>query len=175
MPWDQHRGCLGHAVPVPDVRRLIHGLAAAAMLSLVAPASWAQAQGLVTEPSRHDVRATLDRFEAAVRAAGWVVFAEVDHSAEAKDMGLSLPPRTVVLFGNPRAGTSAMHAHPTLAIDLPMRVLVWQDDQGRVFITRNTGADIATRVFARHGITIPTAGQEETDRFIATLVRKAAE
>jgi uncharacterized protein (DUF302 family) len=157
------------------VRRLVHGLAVAVMLVLAAPPSRAQAPGLVTEPSRHDLRATLDRFEAAVRAEGWVVFTEVDHAAAARDVGMSLPARTVVLFGNPHAGTGAMQAHPTLAIDLPMRVLVWQDEQGRVFITRNTGADIASRVFARHGVTIPRAGQEDTDRFIAALVGKAAE
>ena len=56
-----------------------------------------------------------------------------------------------------------------------MRVLVWEDDQGRAFITRSTGSDIAERVFARHGVTIPPEGQRNTDAFIETLVRKAAE
>jgi len=150
---------------------------AAATLTLLAPNLSAAAQqgGLVTRPSAHSARATLDRFAAAVREAGWVVFTEVDHAAAARDVGMTLRARTVVLFGNPRAGTPGMATHPTLAIDLPMRVLVWEDDQGRVFVTRSTGADIAERVFARHGVTMPPQGQLSTDAFIETLARKATE
>lgn len=148
-----------------------------AALTILAPSLPANAQqaGLVTRPSAHGTRATLDRFTAAVREAGWVVFTEVDHAAAARDVGMALRARTVVLFGNPRAGTPGMAANPTLAIDLPMRVLVWEDDQGRTFVTRSTGADIAERVFARHGVTIPPEGQRNTEAFTETLVRKAAE
>lgn len=135
----------------------------------------AQETGLVTRPSAHTTRATLDRFTAAVRDAGWMVFTEVDHAAAARDVGMTLRARTVVLFGNPRAGTPGMAASPTLAIDLPMRILVWEDDQGQTFVTRNTGTDIAQRVFARHGVTVPPEGQRNTEAFIETLVRKAAE
>ncbi len=140
-----------------------------------AQAQAASEAGLVTRPSNHGATATLQRFTAAVRAEGWVVFAELDHAAAATAAGLSLKPRTVVLFGNPRAGTPAMAAHPTLAIDLPMRVLVWEDDQGRVFVTRSTGADISARVFARHGIPLPPPAQQATDGFIEALVRKATD
>lgn len=148
-----------------------------AALAALAPGLSARAQqaGLVTRPSAHPPRVTLDRFATAVREAGWIVFAEVDHVAAARDAGMTLRARTVVLFGNPRAGTSGMAANPTLAIDLPMRVLVWEDDQGRSFVTRSTGADIAERVFARHGVTIPPEGQRNTDALLETLVRKAAE
>lgn len=135
----------------------------------------AQAGGVVTVPSAHPVRATLDRFAAAVREAGWVVFTEVDHAAAAREVGMTLRARTVVLFGNPRAGTPAMAANPTLALDLPMRVLVWEDDQGRVFVTRSTGEDTAERVFARHGVRVPAEAQRGTENALAGLVRKAAE
>lgn len=157
------------------MRRRIIFLAMA--LGLVAPSLGLHAKetGLVTRPSAHGTRATLDRFTAAVHEAGWAVFTEVDHAAAARDVGMTLRARTVVLFGNPRAGTPGMAANPTLAIDLPMRVLVWDDDQGRTFVTRSTGADIAERVFARHGVTIPTEGQRNTEAFIETLVRKATE
>jgi len=143
----------------------------------LAPMLAAQAQpaGLVTRPSAHAPRATLDRFAAAVREAGWVVFTEVDHAAAAREAGMTLRTRTVVLFGNPRAGTPGMAAHPTLAIDLPMRVLVWEDDQGRTFITRSTGADTAERVFARHGVAVPAEAQRSSDALLETLVLKAAE
>lgn len=155
-------------------RRAMVVAASAIALAAAAPVV-AEETGLVTRPSMHDVRATLDRFAAAVRAAQWVVFTEIDHAAAAEAVGMTLRPRTVVFFGNPRAGTGAMAANPTLAIDLPMRVLVWQDDAGQTQITRNTGADIASRVFARHGVIVPLQAQRATDAFIEGLVRQAAE
>jgi uncharacterized protein (DUF302 family) len=153
-------------------RAAMFGAAAATLAA--APAS-AQEAGLVTRPSRHPVRATIDRFAAAARAANWVVFAEVDHAAAAQAAGLSLRARTVVLFGNPRGGTPAMVANPMLALDLPMRVLVWQDDAGATQVTRSTGDDIATRVFARHGIQLPPEARRMTDAAIDGFVRKAVE
>jgi uncharacterized protein (DUF302 family) len=144
-----------------------------AMIPALASATPASAQGLVTEPSAHSVRGTLDRFEAAVRAEGWVVFTEIDHAAAAREAGLPLHARTVVIFGNPRSGTGAMAEHPTLALDLPMRALVWEDAEGRVFVTRSTGADIAERVFARHGMAMPEAGRQATEALLAGLVRQA--
>lgn len=133
----------------------------------------AEDAGLVTLPSAHGLRATIDRFAAAVREAGWVVFTEIDHAAAARDAGLVLRPRSVILFGNPRAGTGAMREVPSLALDLPMRVLVWEDDAGRVQVTRSTGEDIARRVFARHGITIPPEARAATEAFLDQLHRQA--
>src|SRR3978361_1239759 len=75
--------------------------------------------GLVTRESRHDVRETVDRFEAAVKAKGangWMVFPEIDHAAAAQQAGLTLRPRTVVVFGNPKLGTTPMQKNATLAI-----------------------------------------------------------
>jgi uncharacterized protein (DUF302 family) len=160
----------------PAPRPLRRALLATACLWPLLPALPAAAQdnGLVTVPSAHALRPTIDRFAAAVRAAGWVVFAEVDHAEAARIAGLTLAPRTVVLFGNPRAGTAPMVGTPTLALDLPMRVLVWQDDAGRVFITRSTGEDIATRVFARHGVTVPPQQRAGTEALLDRLVREAA-
>jgi uncharacterized protein (DUF302 family) len=142
-------------------------------LLLVAPPAQAQHSGLVTVPSAHALRPTLDRFAAAVRAHGWIVFTELDHAAAASDAGLHLDPRTVVLFGNPRAGTAAMAANATLALDLPMRVLVWQDARGAVQVTRSTGEDIAQRVFARHGLVIAPADRAATEALLDRLVREA--
>jgi len=159
-------------------RVIITSAVAAVLLALMGPLSQparAQSNGLETRPSAYGLRETVTRFVAAVRDAGWIVFNEIDHSAAARDVGMNLPARTVVLFGNPRAGTGAMSEYPTLAIDLPMRVLIWQDDQSQVQVTRSTGTDIAVRVFARHGISIPAETQDATDRFISALVRSATE
>lgn len=163
----------------------ITGLAAHARRALLAAAcvgslagaqpALAQQGGLVTTPSAHPVRMTLDRFATAVRAAGWVVFTEIDHAAAARDAGLTLRPRTVMIFGNPRTGTAALAANPTLALDLPMRAVVWEDEQGRVFLTRSTGEDTAERVFARHGVAVPPAGRQAMETALAGMARQAVE
>lgn len=155
-------------------RRLLAALGLSIGLALAAPAA-AQDPGLVTRVSAHDVRTTIDRFVAAVREANWVVFTEIDHAAAAQSVGLVLRPRTVILFGNPRTGTGAMSAHPTLALDLPMRVLVWQDDAGRTQVTRSTGADLASRLFARHGVIVPLQAQLGTDAVLEGFIRKATD
>jgi uncharacterized protein (DUF302 family) len=156
------------------MRRFLLGAACLVPVLLAMPAA-AQDGGMVTVPSAHAMRPTLDRFAAAVREAGWVVFAEVDHAAAARDVGLPLRARTVVLFGNPRAGTPGMAETPTLALDLPMRILAWEDEQGQVRITRSTGEDIAQRVFARHGVQIPPEQRRGTEALLDRLVRQAAQ
>ncbi len=147
-------------------------VAAAVAAPTVAPA---QEAGLATRPSAHPAPETLRRFAAAVRGAGWVVFGEVDHAAAARAAGQELRPRTVVLFGDPRAGTAPMRERPMLALDLPMRVLVWEDEAGRAFLTRSTGEDIAVRVFARHGVAVPPEARRRTEDFLEGLARQATE
>jgi uncharacterized protein (DUF302 family) len=155
----------------PARRALLAGLV---MAGLAGPAlAQGTGEGLVTVPSAHALRPTLDRFAAAVRGEGWVVFTEIDHAAAARAVDMALRPRTVVLFGNPRAGTPGMAAAPTLALDLPMRVLVWEDEASRVQVTRSTGEDIATRTFARHGVAVPPAGRAATEALMDRLVRQA--
>ena len=155
-------------------RSLFLGLAALAPLPARAQAPTA-GEGLVTTQSRHGVEETLRRFEAAVRERNWVVFTRLDHAAAAEAVGLQLRPRTVIVFGNPRAGTPAMAANPTLGLDLPLRVLVWEDEQGRVQVTRNSAAWIATGIYRRHGIALPEQAQEGMETLLAGLVRQATE
>lgn len=142
---------------------------------LLATPALAQDPGLVTLRSPHSVRETLDRFAQAVRAQGMVVFTEIDHAAAARAAGLSLLPRTVLLFGNPAAGSPAMQERPTLALDLPMRVLVWQDVTGAVFITRSTGADLALRLYARHGLNLPAEAAANSEAWLDQLAHSAAQ
>ncbi|GEP54269.1 DUF302 domain-containing protein [Reyranella soli] len=106
------------------------------------------AEGLRVLPSLHGPGETLDRLEAAVTRHGMTIFARIDHGAAAKKAGLELRPTVVVFFGNPRAGTPAMQRTPTVAIDLPMRMLIWQDDNGATWLAYNEPAWL----FRRHGI-----------------------
>ncbi len=105
------------------------------------------AQGLRVLPSRHGPVETLERLEAAVTRHGMTIFSRMDHGAAAEKVGLELRPTVVVVFGNPRAGTPAMQATPTLAIDLPLRMLIWQDEKGTWVAYNEPGW-----LFRRHGI-----------------------
>ena len=106
------------------------------------------ADGLVTLQSSHDFATTLERLTAALESKGVRVFAQIDHAAAAISAGLELRPTTVVVFGNPVAGTPLMQAAQTVGIDLPLKALVWQDAQGAVHLSYNDPAWIA----ARHGL-----------------------
>ena len=94
-------------------------------------------EGIISKPSKHSVPETLDRLETALREKGVKVFARVDHSGEAEKVGMKMPPTEVLIFGNPKAGTPAMLAAPTTAIDLPLKALAWQDTDGKVWLSYN--------------------------------------
>jgi uncharacterized protein (DUF302 family) len=102
-------------------------------------------RGIVTKASRYSVSDTLERLEATVRARGITVFAVIDHSGEAVRVGLSMPPAKLLIFGSPRAGTPLMVASPLLALDLPLKALVWQDGQELVWVSYNSVAYLAER------------------------------
>jgi len=87
-------------------------------------------EGLKVSPSRHGPQETLDRFEVAMARYGMTVFARIDHGAAAARAGLELRPTVVLIFGNARAGTPLMQMAPTIAIDLPLKAVVWQDEAG---------------------------------------------
>ncbi len=106
------------------------------------------AQGLTTIKSGHSPRDTMNRLEAAVAAKGMTVFARIDHAAGASAAGLSLRPAEVLIFGNAKGGTPLMQAAQTIAIDLPLKALVWQDASGDTWLSWNDPAWLA----ARHGL-----------------------
>jgi uncharacterized protein (DUF302 family) len=147
-------------------RRSIVVLMVAIVLSVTQqPASGAEA-GLITKLSKYSVPDTLERFEVAVKAKGWVVFTRLDHAAAAAKVGLQLGPRTVVVFGNPRLGTAPMQKAPTLAIDNPLKALVWQDDQGKVWLTYNSGAYQTEYIYPRHGLTGGPEMRKNLEQFL---------
>jgi uncharacterized protein (DUF302 family) len=126
--------------------------------------------GLITKRSKYTVRETIEKFEAAIKSkapGGWVVFSTIDHAAAAKDAGLEMRPRTVIIFGNPRNGTPTMTKSPTLAIDLPMKALVWQDDQNKVWLTYNSSEYSAREIYPRHGLTVPDDAAKMLEKFLA--------
>ncbi|HVT12067.1 MAG TPA: DUF302 domain-containing protein [Fimbriimonadaceae bacterium] len=103
--------------------------------------------GLVTIPSAHSVEETLARLLGLLKEKGIEVFAVIDHDRGARSVGLEMAPARLVIFGNPKAGTPLMQAAPTAAIDLPLKILVWQDGQ-ETKLTYNDSAYIGRR----HGV-----------------------
>jgi uncharacterized protein (DUF302 family) len=91
--------------------------------------------GLVTLPSAHRAAETVERFKALLAKKGIRLFAHIDHAAEAAKVGLPLRPTQVLIFGNPQAGTPLMQSRQTIGLDLPLRVLVWEDEAGTVWLT----------------------------------------
>ncbi len=110
------------------------GLTVATLLAGTAYAG----SNVVTKPSRYSVPETIDRIEQAVTAKGMKVFARIDHGGEAKNVGLTMQPTQLLIFGNPKGGTALMVAQPTAAIDLPMKALAWEDAEGKVWLTYNS-------------------------------------
>jgi uncharacterized protein (DUF302 family) len=108
------------------------------------------ATDLVTKQSSHAFEVTLDHLEAAVKDNGLKVFTRLDHAAAAKTVGLEMPPATVLVVGSPQGGTPLFLQHPMLAIDLPLKMLVWQDRASKVYVSYND-ATYMSAVFARHG------------------------
>ena len=134
------------------------GLAASLTMWATAVATHAADDGLITKPSRYSVNDTIARFEAAVRqreANGLMVFTEIDHAAAAKKFGLEMRPRTVILFGAPKRGTPVMVKTPLVAIDFPPKALVWEDDQGKVWLSYNSADYLFKTIYPRHGAEPP--------------------
>jgi uncharacterized protein (DUF302 family) len=107
------------------------------ILLLSFPANGAD-NGIISKPSGSPVPETLDRLEKAVKAKGLTVFARIDHSAEAEKVGLELPPMQLLIFGNPKTGTAMMNSSPSVGIDLPLKVLAWEDRNGKVWLSYNS-------------------------------------
>jgi uncharacterized protein (DUF302 family) len=124
--------------------------------------------GLITRTSRNSVVETVACLKAGLDAKGIKLFALIDHSGEAEKAGLAMLPTKLLIFGDPKAGTPLMLASPTSAIDLPLKVLVWQDQEGGVQIAYNSPAYLGARHGLREDLLKNIAG-------IGTLVENAAE
>jgi len=124
--------------------------------------------GLVHTSSIYSVVDTLRRLETLLEFNGLTIFARVDHSGEAAKVGLQMRPTQLLIFGSPKGGTPLMQAAPTVAIDLPLKALVWEDEHGKVWISHNSPEYLQQR----HGF------PEELVKNIAgagALIQKAVE
>jgi uncharacterized protein (DUF302 family) len=127
--------------------------------------SW-EARGIDSVPSPRTVEETLARLDATARSAGLTVFARIDFSGDAARAGLTMRPTQLLVFGNPKAGTPLMVAAPSVALDFPLKALVWEDAEGHVWISYNT----PTYLKERHGVPDELIGNIAG---IAALVRRA--
>lgn len=127
--------------------------------------------GMVQKPSAHPVAETVDRLAAAVEAAGAKVFARVDHAGGAASVDAELRPTEMLMFGNPRLGTPAMQAAQSMGLDLPLRVVVWEDAEGGVWLAYHDPADIA----ALHGLPADAEVIAKMQGALAKLTAAAAQ
>ena len=102
-------------------------------------------RGIVTLRSNHSIEQTVQKLESILAAKGVKLFAIVDHSGEAEQAGMHMPPTKLLIFGNPKAGTPVMLASPTAAIDLPLKILVREDTSGNVLISFNSPEYLQSR------------------------------
>jgi uncharacterized protein (DUF302 family) len=95
-------------------------------------------KGIITVPAKHSVEETVTRLQGLLRDKGVTLFALVDHSGEAEKAGMKMPPTKLLIFGSPSSGTPLMLQAPSVAIDLPLKILVSEDDEGKVWISYNS-------------------------------------
>jgi uncharacterized protein (DUF302 family) len=94
--------------------------------------------GIIDKASNHSVDETVEKLKGILQAKGITVFAFVDHSGEAAKVGMNMRPTKLLIFGNPKAGTPLMVAAPSSAIDLPLKILIWEDARGKVWVSYNS-------------------------------------
>src|SRR5215468_1614040 len=125
--------------------------------------------GLVTLPSAHSAAETVERMKALLARKGIQLFAHIDHAAEAKKVGLLLRPTQVLIFGNPQAGTPLMQSRQTIGLDLPLRVLIWEDEAGKVWLSYHS-LDCLARL---HRVADRAEAVKTLDAGLAALARAA--
>jgi len=101
--------------------------------------------GIVQKPSNHSVDQTVEKLKAILQGKGVALFAMIDHGGEAAKVGMKMPLTKLLIFGSPKAGTPLMLASPSVAIDLPLKILIWEDTQGKVWVSYNNPAYLQER------------------------------
>jgi uncharacterized protein (DUF302 family) len=101
--------------------------------------------GIIDKPSNHSVDQTVEKLKGILAAKGVTLFALIDHSGEAEKVGMKMLPTKLLIFGSPKAGTPLMLAAPSVALDLPLKILVWEDGRGKVWLSYNSLAYLQQR------------------------------
>jgi uncharacterized protein (DUF302 family) len=128
-------------------------------------------EGLTSIRSRFGPKETMDRLQAEIRAQGMTVFARIDHAAGAAEVGLTLPPTELIIFGNAPAGTPLMQAVQTVGIDLPLKALVWEDAAGKTWLSYNEPGWIVQR----HSVANAEQVASKMAAALSAMSRKAAD
>ena len=115
------------------------------LLLVICQPLFAQVEGLVSVASNYSVERTIDRLDSIARAKGLKIFTRIDFTEDAREAGLKMHPAQLLIFGNPQAGTPLMLSAPTIAIDLPLKALAWQDSDGKVWLCYNDPAYLQKR------------------------------
>ena len=124
--------------------------------------------GIVSKPSKHSVEKTVEALTNLLKSKGVALFALIDHRGEAEKVGLKMRPTELLIFGNPKAGTPLMLASPSSALDLPLKILIWEDGEGKVWLSYNSPEYLKER----HGL--PQELMQNV-AIIETLTTKAGE
>ena len=141
------------------------------IMTLISMTALAHDDGLITKASKYGVQETQERLEMAIKSKGLTIFAIVNHSEGAAQVGLKMPPTIVTIFGSPKGGTPFMLAAPTAGIDLPLKALVWADAAGTVHVSYNT----LNYVKARHNIDALEELTKKLDGMLANIADTATE
>jgi len=145
---------------------LVLGLVLPALSPVSTPGE--QKNGIVTINSNHSVDDTVERLKSILQSKGITLFAVIDHSGEAAKVGMKMPNTKLVIFGNPRGGTPLMLADPSIAIDLPLKILIAEDTQGRVWVSYNSAEYLKARYHLPQDLI-------QNISVVETLAAKAAE
>jgi len=125
-------------------------------------------EGIINIPTNHSVDQAVEKLKGVLQAKGVNLFALVDHSGEAEKVGMKMRPTKLLIFGSPKGGTPVMQAAPGIAIDLPLKILIWEDSQGKVWVSYNSPAYLKEQ----HGVPLELL---QNIAVVETLAAKAAE
>ena len=117
----------------------------AVIFALLSVSAVAADNGIISKSSKYSVPESLNRLEAVLMSKGITIFVRIDHSGEAEKVGLKMRPTQLLIFGNPKTGTAVMNSSPSVAIDLPLKALAWEDERGKVWVSYNSPAYMKQR------------------------------
>lgn len=121
--------------------------------------------GVIEKQSKYSVKETIDRLETVLKSKGVHIFCRIDQKAAAENVGLSMLPTELLIFGDPKVGTPLMNSFPSLALDLPLKVLAWETEGGKVMVSYNSSEYLRKR----HGL------REAPFKAVEALIEKVLE